>query len=97
MQIPVTCTGVLRKEKGLLLTRGVTVSLLVDSETFGVGNTQGECKVYDDPAFGRRHAGDKFVFIPAHDPKLEFWLRVIDSKRTCVLGPVPTANESVQS
>lgn len=96
MKIPVTCAGVLRKENGLVLARGVTVSLLVNTETFGIGNLQAECRVYDDPAFGRRHTGDKFVFIPSHDPKLEFWLRVIDAKGTCVLAPVPNEEPSVK-
>lgn len=70
------------------MARGATVSLLVNHEVFGAGDLQAECRVYDDPAFGRRHTGDKFVFIPSHDPKLEFSLRVIDAKGSCVPGPV---------
>ena len=82
------CAGALEREDGLCMARGVTLSMMSGEESPGAGDIKSTLTVHDDPAFSRRHIGQRFVFVSAHDPGEKVEVYIVAADGTCIAFPM---------
>lgn len=82
------CRGVLQRDDGLLVARGVSLSMVSDAEQTGLADVRGTICVFDDPAFARRYTQKRFVFVSAFDPEDKIDVFILDANGACIAFPL---------
>ena len=63
--------------------------MMVGQEPHCLGDIKSTVAVHDDPAFARRHIGERLVFVSAFDPDDKVEIYIVDANGACIAFPVP--------
>lgn len=77
----------LQRDDGVLIARGASLTMFSEAND-NLGEIRGTLSVFDDPAFARRYAQKRFVFVSAYDPEDKIDVFILDAKGACIAFPV---------
>jgi len=81
------CRGVLQKDDGRLVSRGVSLAITSDDDQNELADIRGTISVFDDPGFARRYTQNRLIFVSAYDPDDKIDVFILDANGACIAFP----------